>query len=434
MADVGQALTDSLPRDGSAPMIGPLTLTSAVPTQARHATSKAYVDNFMAYATGMPVGAVFAYAAATAPTGYLLCDGALVSRVTYATLFAAIGTTYGSGDGSTTFNVPDLRDWFIRGKGASRTIGSTQGSALGIHTHGLSDPGHNHAISNPTHSHTDSGHAHTVTDPGHSHSTTIPLGVGGGRYWNSDTGAAMYQASTAYSSSAAATGIGVAAASANIQASAQATSAAAATTGVSIGSFGDTETRPQNMAMNYYIKATDDSVGPGGALLGITSADDNAISIDNTLLLYPQIVPHTNVAFGLVKLDANNKVPPSLLPVSSQVFMGTYDCSTGNNPSLEFPTVTFVNGDTYLVVVAGTILVYDPVTYIAAPTLVAVGSTLVYIDNGVNPVGWYALAAVATTTASNVSFSPAGGVSSTNVQSAIIEVNTNVVAMAIALG
>ena len=433
MPDIGQALTDSLPRDGSAPMVGPLTLAATPPSQPRHATSKAYVDNFMAYATGMPVGAVFAYAAAAAPAGYLLCDGLAVSRTTYATLFATVGTTYGSGDGSTTFNVPDLRDWFIRGKGDSRAIGSTQGSALGTHTHGLSDPGHNHTITNPPHSHIDSGHAHAVSDPGHSHSTTIPLGIGP-RFWNSNAGAAMFEASTAYPSSASATGIGVAAGSANIQATAQVTSAAAATTGATIGSFGDTETRPQNMAMNYYIKAIDDSVGPGGALLGITSADDNAISIDTTLVLYPQLVPHTNVAFGLVKLDANNKVPTSLLPVSAQSFMGTYDCSTGNNPSQEFPTVTFVNGDTYLVVKAGTILVYDPITYIASPTLVAIGSNLVYIKNGVNPVGWYVLVPVSTTMASNVAFAPAGGVSSTNVQAAIVEVNTNVVAMAIALG
>jgi microcystin-dependent protein len=56
-----------------------------------------------------------AYAASTAPTGWLLCDGSAVSRTTYAALFAVISTTWGSGDGSTTFNVPDLRGQFLRG-------------------------------------------------------------------------------------------------------------------------------------------------------------------------------------------------------------------------------------------------------------------------------------------------------------------------------
>jgi microcystin-dependent protein len=58
---------------------------------------------------GMPSGAMVDFAGATAPTGWLLCDGAAVSRTTYAGLFTAIGTAYGAGDGSTTFNVPDLR-------------------------------------------------------------------------------------------------------------------------------------------------------------------------------------------------------------------------------------------------------------------------------------------------------------------------------------
>lgn len=65
----------------------------------------------------LPTGCVVPFAAASAPTGYLLCDGAAVSRTTYATLYALIGNAYGSGDGSTTFNVPDLRYSFIRGRG-----------------------------------------------------------------------------------------------------------------------------------------------------------------------------------------------------------------------------------------------------------------------------------------------------------------------------
>lgn len=84
----------------------------------------------------VPVGAVIATASSSVPDGYLACDGSAVSRTTYAALFAEIGTTYGSGDGSTTFNVPDMRQRFPLGKAASGT-GSTLGGTGGDidHTH-----------------------------------------------------------------------------------------------------------------------------------------------------------------------------------------------------------------------------------------------------------------------------------------------------------
>jgi microcystin-dependent protein len=69
-----------------------------------------------------PVGLVAHFAATSAPTGWLKCNGAAVSRTTYAALFALLGTTWGSGDGSTTFNLPDLRGEFIRGLDDSRGI------------------------------------------------------------------------------------------------------------------------------------------------------------------------------------------------------------------------------------------------------------------------------------------------------------------------
>jgi phage-related tail fiber protein len=94
-------------------------------------------------ATGslLPAGSVIWYAANTPPTGYLKANGDAVSRTTYATLFAAIGTTFGVGDGSTTFNLPDLRGEFIRGwddgRGvdSGRAFGSSQGQAIQSHTH-----------------------------------------------------------------------------------------------------------------------------------------------------------------------------------------------------------------------------------------------------------------------------------------------------------
>ena len=65
--------------------------------------------------TNTPVGSINLYAGSTAPTGWLICDGSAVSRTTYANLFSVIGTTYGTGDGSTTFNLPNLKRRFPLG-------------------------------------------------------------------------------------------------------------------------------------------------------------------------------------------------------------------------------------------------------------------------------------------------------------------------------
>ena len=94
----------------------------------------------------VPAGTVLFVAQATAPSGYIKANGALLSRTTYDKLFAAIGTTFGSGDGSTTFQIPDLRGEFLRGlddgRGvdAGRAIGSSQDGAIQSHTHSLTLP------------------------------------------------------------------------------------------------------------------------------------------------------------------------------------------------------------------------------------------------------------------------------------------------------
>ena len=75
------------------------------------------------------VGVITAYAGADEPTGWLQCDGRAISRTTYAELFNVIGITYGAGDGSTTFNLPDLRDSFPVGAGTSYDVGDTGGEA-----------------------------------------------------------------------------------------------------------------------------------------------------------------------------------------------------------------------------------------------------------------------------------------------------------------
>lgn len=72
----------------------------------------------------LPTGTIFAFAGNNIPSGYLPCNGSEISRTTYADLFNVIGTTYGSGDGSTTFNLPDLTDKFIQGSNTAGTVKS----------------------------------------------------------------------------------------------------------------------------------------------------------------------------------------------------------------------------------------------------------------------------------------------------------------------
>jgi phage-related tail fiber protein len=125
-----------LKKDGSVAMTGDFDLGSqkivnvADATASGHAVNKAQLDEYV------PAGKVAYFAMSTAPAGYLKCNGAEISRETYANLFAAIGTTFGAGDESTTFNLPDLRGEFIRGfddeRGidSGRTFGSLQLDAL----------------------------------------------------------------------------------------------------------------------------------------------------------------------------------------------------------------------------------------------------------------------------------------------------------------
>lgn len=101
-----------------------------------------------------PTGTIVAYGGTSAPSGWLLCDGAAVSRNTYARLFSVLGTTYGAGDGSTTFNLPDLRQRFPLGKAASGT-GSTLGETGGAIDHTHSGPSHRHSMA----------HTHQIDPP-----------------------------------------------------------------------------------------------------------------------------------------------------------------------------------------------------------------------------------------------------------------------------
>jgi len=93
---------------------------------------------------GVPTGSVFCMAVVSVPTGYLECNGAAVSRTTYSALFAIIGVNYGSGNGSSTFNLPDLRGEFVRGVDRGRGVDSGRNVAT---SQGSQNASHNHSVS-----------------------------------------------------------------------------------------------------------------------------------------------------------------------------------------------------------------------------------------------------------------------------------------------
>lgn len=136
-----------------------------------------------------PVGILQMFAGSTAPVGWLLCDGSNISRTTYASLFSVIGTTYGVGDGNTTFTLPDCRGRVPMGTGqgsglTNRPLGSTAGSEnttlavanLPSHTHGFTPTGSLNTESSHTHGSANAGsHGHTSNN-----SLLMYVGAGGG--------------------------------------------------------------------------------------------------------------------------------------------------------------------------------------------------------------------------------------------------------------
>ena len=77
---------------------------------------------------GIPTATIVPWSSSSVPTGFLECNGAAVSRSTYSALFAIVGTTYGAGDGATTFNLPDLQDNVAMGKSGTKALASTGGA------------------------------------------------------------------------------------------------------------------------------------------------------------------------------------------------------------------------------------------------------------------------------------------------------------------
>lgn len=181
----------------TAPGFGTAVSAPTAPSTSDHLVNKAYADSLVS--GGLPPGFVGMWPTTSAPSGWLICDGTAVSRTTYSGLFAAIGTTYGSGNGSTTFNLPDWRGRAPFGYSATDTdfnaMGKTAGSKtvtlttsnLPTHSHTLdhshtggttsSDASHTHSIA---HTHSSPGstggagsHSHTATGGSHQHDVTI---------------------------------------------------------------------------------------------------------------------------------------------------------------------------------------------------------------------------------------------------------------------
>ena len=172
---------------------------------------------------GVPTGAVFCVAVATIPTGYLECNGAAVNRTTYAALFSFIGTQYGAGNGSSTFNLPDLRGEFVRGfdngRGvdSGRGIGSSQGGQNLSHDHDA-----------------DASATSNVSDPGHRHNAR--------GYGNDDDGGNQF------------TGSGNNSVRNNAIEDATTGISVATNVSIDVDNDGGNEARPRNVAMMYIIK------------------------------------------------------------------------------------------------------------------------------------------------------------------------------------
>jgi len=163
--------TETMQRDASIAFTAIPSLPATDPTTANQAVRKAYVDNFM------PAGVITQYGALTAPTGWVLCQGQALSRTNplYTRLWDAIGINYGVGDGSTTFNVPNLQGRIPVGRDTTQTEFDVLAETGGAKTHTLLQtemPSHTHT--QDAHNHTQNAHSHgqephTHTQDAHGH-------------------------------------------------------------------------------------------------------------------------------------------------------------------------------------------------------------------------------------------------------------------------
>ncbi len=145
--DLYAMMTQSLSRDGQGGMRAPLDMSGFRIFNVGPATASTDAVNLSQFQTGTPIGTVVDFAGSTAPATWLLCFGQSISRTDYASLFAVIGTTFGSGNGSTTFNLPDARGRVFAGKDDMGGIDSQRLSTIaGSKTVGGSGGLQNHVL------------------------------------------------------------------------------------------------------------------------------------------------------------------------------------------------------------------------------------------------------------------------------------------------
>jgi microcystin-dependent protein len=149
LSDMATALTGSVAADGQTPITGNLQMGGNKITGLADgsALTDAATYGQVVGLNSVITGTIQMWPTVSAPSGYLLCAGSAVSRTTYAALFAVIGTTFGAGDGSTTFNLPNYADRFPIGTGTIAALagtGGTKDAVVVAHTHTITDPGHSH--------------------------------------------------------------------------------------------------------------------------------------------------------------------------------------------------------------------------------------------------------------------------------------------------
>jgi len=154
---------DTVHRDGSRPFTGEVSMGSHKITNVLGGVSANDAVNVAQLGGALPAGFIGMYGSDVAPSAaWLLCDGAAYSRTAYPNLFAAIGTSYGAGDGATTFNVPDLNSRFPFGASAGTTGGSNDAVVVS-HEHEMGS----HTHTSAAHTHTTGTHKHDVNDHAH---------------------------------------------------------------------------------------------------------------------------------------------------------------------------------------------------------------------------------------------------------------------------
>jgi microcystin-dependent protein len=208
------------------------------------------------------IGAVIAFPFITEPAGFLYCDGRTVSRTTYAELYSSIGISHGIGDGSTTFNLPDYRGRFLRGVdgiagndpdvlartstnggNSGNSAGSVQGDGYGTHTH--IQNAHTHI--QDAHTHIQDAHNHTQSAHGHNFTVSSDSGVVAIGTFAASTSSAGSQSTNSSITSAQP-------AIQNSTATNQNTAATNQNTTATNQNTGNSETRPKNINVGYFIR------------------------------------------------------------------------------------------------------------------------------------------------------------------------------------